>query len=63
MKTIERLRKELGGIHPLAANKVRSSLEPSTQAFIENASFAVMASATVTQGGKDWNAKNVLLAL
>ena len=45
MKTIERLRKELGGIHPLAANKVKSCLEPYTQAFIENASFAVMASA------------------
>ena len=30
---------------------------------VRKTEFAVMASATVTQGGKDWNAKNVLLAL
>ena len=39
------LREQLGGAHPAAVNKVKDHLEPYVQAFIENAPFAVMASA------------------
>lgn len=45
MSRIAALREELGGAHPLAANKVKDHLEPYVQRFIEHASFAVMASA------------------
>ncbi len=44
MSRIAEMRTELGGVHPLAAKKVKDHLEPYVQAFIENASFAVMAS-------------------
>lgn len=44
MSRIDTLRDELGGAHPLAANKVKDHLEPYVQAFIEHAPFAVMAS-------------------
>ena len=44
MSRVEALRDDLGGVHPLAATKVKDHLEPYVQAFIENAPFAVMAS-------------------
>ena len=44
MSSVEELRKTLGGVHPLAANKVKDHLDPHTMAFIQNAPFAVMAS-------------------
>ncbi|MEM7255300.1 MAG: pyridoxamine 5'-phosphate oxidase family protein [Pseudomonadota bacterium] len=44
MSRIAALREDLGGAHPRAATKVKDYLEPYVQAFIENASFAVMAS-------------------
>ncbi len=44
MSRIEALREQLGGIHPLAAVKVKDHLEPYVRAYIENAPFAVMAS-------------------
>ncbi|MEM7081018.1 MAG: pyridoxamine 5'-phosphate oxidase family protein [Pseudomonadota bacterium] len=45
MSRIAAMREEMGGAHPLAAKKVKDHLEPYLAAFIENASFAVMASA------------------
>ncbi len=42
---IAELREALGGAHKLAVKKVKDHLEPFVQAFIENAPFAVMASA------------------
>ena len=42
---ISELREQLGGAHPLAVNKVKDHLETYVKAFIENAPFAVMASA------------------
>ena len=44
MSSVEELRKALGGVHPLAANKVKDHLDPHTMAFVQNAPFAVMAS-------------------
>lgn len=44
MSRVAEMRTELGGIHPLAEKKVKDHLEPYVQAFIEHASFAVMAS-------------------
>ena len=44
MSRIAQMREDLGGVHPLAEKKVKDHLEPYVQAFIENASFAVMAS-------------------
>ena len=44
MSSVEELRKALGGVHPLAANKVKDHLGPHTMAFVQNAPFAVMAS-------------------
>ena len=41
---IDELRETLGGAHKLAANKVKDHLEPYVKAFIEQSSFAVMAS-------------------
>ena len=43
MSRIASMREELGGAHPLAANKVKDHLEPFVRAFIENAPFAIMA--------------------
>ena len=44
MSSVEELRKALGGVHPLAAKKVKDHLDPHTTTFIKNAPFAVMAS-------------------
>lgn len=44
MSRVEELRQTLGGVHPLAATKVKDHLEPYVAAFIANAPFAVMAS-------------------
>jgi predicted pyridoxine 5'-phosphate oxidase superfamily flavin-nucleotide-binding protein len=44
MSRIDKLREELGGAHPAAANKIRDFIEPYIKAFIENSPFAVMAS-------------------
>lgn len=44
MSRIDQLRDQLGGPHPLAAENVRDRLEPIHQAFIQRATFAVMAS-------------------
>ena len=43
MSRIASMREELGGAHPLAANKVKDHLEPFVRAYIENAPFAIMA--------------------
>lgn len=44
MSRIDKLREELGGPHPAAANKVKDHLEPFLKAFIEHSPFAVLAS-------------------
>ena len=44
MSSVEELRQKLGGVHPLAAKKVKDHLDTHTMAFIKNAPFAVMAS-------------------
>ncbi len=44
MSGVEELRQTLGGVHPMAANKVKDHLDAYTTAFIEHAPFAVMAS-------------------
>lgn len=44
MNRIAAMRETLGGIHPLAATKVKDHLEPYVRAFVEHSSFAVMAS-------------------
>ena len=44
MSSVEELRKALGGVHPLAANKVKDHLDRHTMAFVQNAPFTVMAS-------------------
>ncbi|MEM9621683.1 MAG: pyridoxamine 5'-phosphate oxidase family protein [Pseudomonadota bacterium] len=56
MSRIAQMREQLGGAHPLAANKVKDHLEPYVRAFIESASFAVMASAD-DQGNCDASPK------
>lgn len=43
MSRIEQLTESLGGVHPLAARKVKDHLEPYVRAFIEQAPFLVMA--------------------
>lgn len=42
---IERLRAELGGVHPLAATKIKSWLEPLQMAFVSRSPFLVIATA------------------
>ena len=44
MNSVAELRQKLGGVHPLAAKKVKDHLDPHTTTFIKNAPFAVMAS-------------------
>jgi uncharacterized protein len=44
MSRIAALRETLGGMHPIAATKVKDHLEPYVRAFIENSPFAVLAS-------------------
>ena len=44
MSSVEQLRQALGGVHPLAANKVKDHLDPHLRTFIKNTPFAVMAS-------------------
>jgi len=44
MSNVEQLRQALGGVHPLAANKVKDHLDPHLMTFIKNTPFAVMAS-------------------
>ena len=46
MTRIDRLSESLGGVSPLAANKVKDHLEPYVRAFIERAPFAVMATSS-----------------
>ena len=48
MSRIDKLREELGGAHPAAANKIRDVIEPYIKGFIENSPFAVMASSNAT---------------
>lgn len=43
MESVEELRVTLGGVHPLAATKVKDHLEPHVRAFITKAPFAIMA--------------------
>jgi len=42
---LDALREQFGGVHPLAATKVKDHLEPLVRAFVEASSFIVMASA------------------
>jgi PPOX class probable FMN-dependent enzyme len=44
MARIEALREEHGGVHPLAATKVKDHLEPYVRKFIERSPFAIMSS-------------------
>jgi len=59
MSRIDKLREELGGAHPAAANKVKDFLEPYVKAFIQNSPFAVMASSD-SEGNCDASPKGGL---
>ncbi len=48
MSRIDSMRAALGGVHPVAATKVKDHLEPYVQAFIEHAPFAVLATSNAS---------------
>jgi len=56
MNRLESLREDLGGVHPLAAKKVKNYLEPYVRAFVERSPFAVMATSN-SQGDCDASPK------